>query len=153
MTVHQDVESLHDAIEAMSKSLTTLEQNRDLARARYEEIDAGYQSVSQAIKVLQDEMALLGHGSLAADGSPKIDLRDCANVGERLHKIAMATGGQIDIRSALDIIVGAGVTNAKRQNVRTDIQKWIKKHSEDWECVTPGTYRYLRFEEGDAGGP
>ena len=153
MTVHQDIESFHDTITSMSKSLATLEQTRDLARARYEEIDARYQAVSQAIKVLEDEMALLGHRSLAADSSPKVDLRGCANLGQRLHKIALVSGGQIDISNALDIIVGAGVTNAKKQNVRSDIQKWIKRHAEDWECVTPGTYRYLRFEVGDAGGP
>lgn len=153
MTIHQTIESYHDAITSMSKSLTTLEQTRDLARARYEEVDARHQALSQAIKVLEDEMALLGHRSLAADGSPTIDLRGCANVGQRLHKIALASGGQIDISNALDIIVGAGVTNAKKQNVRTDIQKWIRRHANDWECITPGTYRYLRFEEGDAGGP
>lgn len=153
MTIHQKVESFHDAIMSMSKSLAVLEQDRDLARARYEALEAKCQGASQIIESFQEEMALLGQGSVAADASSTIDLRGCANVGQRLHKIALASGGQIDIPTALDIIVGAGVTNAKKQNVRTDIQKWIKRHAQDWECVTPGTYRYLHFEEEDAGGP
>ena len=152
MTVHRDIEHFHDAIEAMSKTLTTLEQKRDRARARYEEIEATYQGVSHAIAGLREEMALLGQGSPTAAGSPTIDLRGCTNMGQRLHEIAMAMGGQIDIPGALDVIVGAGVTNAKRRNIGSDVRKWIKQHTEDWEYVAAGTYRYLRFEEGDTGG-
>ena len=149
MTVYHDIEDLHTAIVAMQRSLATLEGKRDLARSRYEELDVKCRDMGQAITGLQGEMSLLRRGAPDVDSLPAVDLTGCTNMGQRLHRIAMSMGGEVDISNVLDIIVGAGATNAKRGNIRSVVQRWIRAHAGDWEHVAPGTYRYLRLGEGD----
>lgn len=135
-----------DAITALSEIHSDLERQRDVARARYEELAVSCHGMRQAITGLQQELACssANFGTTAA-----VDLVGCRNLGERLERIAMAENGWLEVAHAIEIILKAGVTDAKRRNLQTEIPRWMRMHSTNWEHVARGVYRHLRFGESD----
>lgn len=138
MTLHQKVQQRHHAI-------VVLEQELDEARAQCQELERRCQTLSKAVITLQ-QMAHVLEDALGEDAIPPVDLRGCRNPGERLHAIAMVTGGVVDLAKAVDVMQSSWPTDAKRETLDTDVRRWIRKHPDDWEKIAPGIYRYLRYE-------
>ena len=100
-----------------------------------------------AIGALQQELDLLNDGSRGFDTSPAIDLSRCKSMKERLERIAVANGGNLNLAHALEAIMAAGVSRAKASSLRREIRKAITRNPQDWECVGPRIYRYKPFED------
>ena len=153
MTAYPEIKHLQDSLATLSRTLTRLEEDRDLARYRYEELDARCQDVDRTIAGLQEELHRSAPGLTSLDTPPAVDLRGCMNMKERLERIAIANGGLLDLAHALDVIVATGVSRAKESSLRGEIRKWVKRNPQDWENVGNGTYRYRRFADKDDEGP
>ncbi len=95
----------------------------------------------------------MAHGSTSFDTPAAVDLSRCMNMKERLERIAIANGGQLNLTHALDVIVAAGVSRAKESSLRTEIRKCVKGNPQDWEYVGDSAYRYRRFADQDDEEP
>ena len=144
--MYQDTGNQFDTITAMERTYKDFEQKRDAAWAHGNELDARCEELDRAIAGLRQVMSADAGGAI-----PPIDFTGCRNMGDRLHRIAMVTGGTVDIAKALDLLERSWPTDAKRDTLRSDISRWIRRHPADWEKVAPRVYRYLRYEEAEAG--
>lgn len=62
---------------------------------------------------------------------------------DALEYIATKLGGTLNYRDARDIIIAAGMTNAKGRNLGSHLHKYMTD-SDDWERIAPGTFRFLK---------
>ena len=136
MTANRESEHLHESITALSETLPRLEEEKNLAKSqyeeaksRYEELDGRCQIVHQAIDVLQKELGLSDHASTEFDTPAAIDLSGCKTIEERLVRIAIAKGGELNIPDARDIILAAGASRATRNDLRSSILKTVKRNA------------------------
>ena len=42
-----------------------------------------------------------------------------------------------------------GRPEVRRDTLRSDLHRWIRKHPGDWEKIAPDTYRYTRYENAN----
>ena len=140
-----------------SQRLLLRQQKRDDDRAPVEKPTVKYQSVNPISELdeglcphprYEDHEALRRRPTIS-DQANLVDLADCANLGERLHLIAMAAGGWLEIAPALDTIMKSGVTKGSKRTLRSEIHRWFRHHASDWERIANGLYRYRRAEERD----
>lgn len=159
MSAYQEIKHLHTTIAALSKTATHLEEEKNLAKSRYEEAKSRYeqlhvrcQDVRQTLDTLQKELELCAHGSTNCTTPAAIDLSGCNLLIERLERIAIANGGELNIPAAREIIFAAGASNAKGHHLGSNILKVLKRNAQDWEWIEDRTYRYKPFaDKGDAG--
>ena len=159
MTANRESEHLHETITALSETLPRLEEERNLAKSqyeeaksRYEELDGTCQIVHQAIKALRKKRDLSDHAATEFETPAAVDLSGCKTIEERLVRIAIANGGELNVPDARDIILAAGASRATRNNLRSSILKTVKRNAQDWEWVEGRTYRYKQpfADQGDA---
>ena len=158
MTANRESEHLHESITALSETATRLEEEKKLAKfqyeeakSRYEELDGTCQTVYQAIEALQKKRDLSDHASGGFDTPIAVDLSGCKKLEERLVRIAIAYGGELNIPAARDILLAAGASRATRNDLRSSILKTVKRNAQDWEWVEDRTYRYKQpfADQGD----
>lgn len=141
-----------------SHRLSILEQERHENRIVVEAPAVNYQFVSQIISALQEKprphtrdesYQALRRRPTSSDQANLIDLRGYKNIGQRLHRIAMAAGGWLHISDTLDFIMQSGVTSGSKRTLRSEVARWIRNHGADWEQVAIGVYRYKRCDDRD----
>ena len=79
-------------------------------------------------------------------------LAHCANQIDAWIEIARRSGGFARPVDGAQVILDAGLSKAKRRSVVSSGAK-IMIDSEDWERTDAGTYRYLKYVEGNSPGP
>lgn len=158
MTANRESEHLYETITALSETLLRLEEEKNLAKSqyeeaksRYEELDGTCQIVHQAIEALRKKRDLSDHAATEFDTLAAVDLSGCKNIEERLIRIAIAYGGELNVPDARDIILAAGASRATRNDLRSNILKTVKRNAQDWEWVEGRTYRYKQpfADQGD----
>ena len=147
MTANLEIMHLHNLIDGMIETTTHLEEKRDLVKSRYEQLDGTCQALHQALDALQKELDRSAPGSTGFDIPAAVDLSDCKSHRERLVRIAIANGGQLNIPAARDIILSAGASKADPHHLGSNILRLVKRNAQDWECVGPRIYRYKPFED------
>ena len=144
---------LHLLIDGMTETTTRLEEERDLVKSRYEQLDGTCQTLHQALDALQKELDRSAPGSTRFDTPAAVDLSDCKSHMERLVRIAIANGGLLNIPAARDIILRAGASRADPHHLGSNILRLVKRNAQDWECVGPRAYRYKPFKDTDDEAP
>ena len=129
------------------------EEERDLFKKRYEQLDAECRAIDQVLDALQQELKLCVYGSTDLTTPNAIDLSGCETLIERLKRIAVAKGGELYIPAARDILLAEGASSADPNNLRSSILKTLKRNPEDWEFVGNRTYRYRPCDEKGDEGP
>ena len=151
MSAHREIKHLQTSITALSKTATRLEEEKNLAKSRYEQLHVRCQDVRQTLDTLQKELELCAHGSTNFTTPAAVDLSGCNLLIERLERIAIANGGELNIPAAREIIFAAGASNAKGHHLGSNILKALKRNPQDWEWIEDRTYRYKPFaDKGDA---
>ncbi len=146
MTPHQEIQRANSAIYMMQRAQADLGQKRSEVWSRYQDLDDRWRAVTQAIESLRSEVSEIVDRE---DIVPPVDIRDCKNMGQRLHKIAMVMGGQIDMNKALDVMESSWPTEPRRDVLAADIRRWIRQHPDDWVKIAPLTYRYTGYENSN----
>ena len=115
-------------------------QQYEEARQRYEEASAGSAALGRVIAIMearQPQPAARAAGPTASD----IDFTGARNVVERLVRIADRSGGVINITKSAEIIIAAGLSRQRKENLRSSIYREVQGHP-DWEKVSPGMFRH-----------
>ena len=140
MTAYREIQHLHDSLTALSETSTRLEEEKELAKSRYEEAKSRYeeldgrcQKIQQAIDELQKERDLT---------TAAVDMSGCKSIEERLVRIAITHGGELNIPAARDIILAAGASRSQSHDLGSNILKLVKRNVQDWEWVKDRTFRY-----------
>ena len=79
-----------------------------------------------------------------------MDFRGADNVGERLIRIAERNGGIVNPTSAAQLFIDAGLTQSKKDNMRSTIHRTLQEKPETWEKVGAGKFR---LRDGGAPAP
>ncbi|MCY4558794.1 MAG: hypothetical protein OXF79_20930 [Chloroflexi bacterium] len=159
MTVHQEIQRSNSTIGAMQRTLADMEQKRDATWSIYKRMEARCRSLRLAISSVWEDMSDAMERSLGAPPAPpadwaggavpRVNLDGCRNMGDRLHRIAVATGGRLDVDVATYVIQQWWPAGATRDTVRSDINRWVRENPHDWELISQGVYRCLRDQDVD----
>ena len=60
-----------------------------------------------------------------------------------LRTYAELNNGLAAITPATDLIIKAGMSKGKRNSVRSTLYNHVVKHTETWQWVQPGTFRWI----------
>lgn len=89
-------------------------------------------------------------GHSEASHIDKEQLRMCRNIGARLIRIALATGGVVDTDEATAVLWDAGTSRGKFSSLKRGVEKELSGHPGDWEHTGDvGKYRYLHHYDSD----
>ena len=145
-TTHREIQCAAQTIFALERTLSDFQRKRDSSHSRSQELDASCGDLMQALVSLRREVDRM----VESEGMiPPVNLRGCKNMGARLHKVAMVTGGLINLPKTLDVLESSWPTEVRRDTLRSDLHRWIRKHPGDWEKIAPDTYRYTRYENAN----
>lgn len=72
------------------------------------------------------------------------DIAHCKTQRSALYEIARLNDGIVRATAAGDLIMAAGLTDAKRASVIATAHRFLI-HSADWEWTDPGTFRLKAF--------
>ena len=101
--------------------------------------------VNQDIAAVERTLSILGEATNDRDDTIRpSDIAHCKTQRAALYEIARLNEGIVRATEAGDLIIAAGLTDAKRASVIATTHRFMS-HSNDWEWTEPGTFRLKTF--------
>ena len=115
------------------------------ARANYEEATANLAALERTIRFLETRRPPTATPAKPpVTAANDIDFTNARNVKERLERIADKTNGVVNATRAAEILIEAGLSRSKKQDVRSTIHRTLQGYPDSWEKVAPGTFRFRK---------
>ena len=106
------------------------------------QVDADIMMADRMLKLLAEEMptepTALPRAEVVVD-----DIKHCKTQADVLRTYAELNNGLAVITPATDLIIKAGMSKGKRNSVRSTLYNHAVKHTEAWQWVQPGTFRWI----------
>ena len=123
---------------ALEGRLAELYANRQRLLEESEQVDRDIAAVERTLSIL-GEVDSARHTTIAP-----ADIAHCKTQRAALYEIARLNEGIVRATAAGDLIIAAGLTDAKRASVIATIHRFMS-HSADWEWTDPGTFHLKAF--------
>ena len=119
-----------------------LGKRRKEMEATLAQVDADIMTVDRTLQLLAEAMptqpTALPRPEIVVD-----DIKHCRTQADALRTYAELNNGLAVITPATDLIIEAGMSKGKRNSVRSTLYNHVLKHTEAWQWVQPGTFRWI----------
>ena len=113
--------------------------------AKRERLAEEVREVNRDIAAVERTLSILPEASADQDNRvAPTDIAHCKTQRAALYEIARLNDGIVRATAAGDLIIAAGLTDAKRASVIATAHRFLR-HNADWEWTDPGTFRLKAF--------
>ena len=134
--------TLAQGVVAIRTLRAKLGKRRKEIEATLAQVDTDIVTVDRTLKLLAEGMptepTALPRAEIVVD-----DIKHCKTQADALRTYAELNNGLAVITPAADLIIKAGMSKGKRNSVRSTLYNHALKHTDAWQWVQPGTFRWI----------
>ena len=127
-----------------------LTAERDKAKTRLDALEAEVEGARFDFASAERMLELAPGGASSNGRHPAVtvsDVRDCKTQRDIARRVAELSGGVVNVTKVALLIHATGRWGAKESSLKSTMNSFFCKHTDEWEWVEPGTFRWKRFNQ------
>ena len=123
---------------------------RDKAQTLLDALEADVEVARNTVASMERGLEMAGGGASSNGRHSDVtvsDVRGCKTQRDIARRAAELSGGVVNVTKVALLIHATGRWGAKESSLKSTMNSFFCKHTDEWEWVEPGTFRWKRFNQ------